>query len=260
MSLEKYFNRPFRKFRELSNLPVSDIRAYAAGPLNKLTSRFYMKRVKELPSYSIDQEEFLRTIWPHNASIETSFTSELDGLFRSLEPYLLRDSTSDAQLVRLLYIVARLTKPDIVLETGVWHGVSSFALLSALEANGGGRLDSIDLPPMDPKTRVDVGSAVPAHLRARWTLTKGSARSTLPTILTELRSYDLFVHDGEHTYNNMMFEFRQVWPFLKSGGLIIVDDAHWNDSVLDFRDEVNCGMWSMERKKGGFVVVLRKPS
>jgi predicted O-methyltransferase YrrM len=260
VSLETYYYRPLRKFCEIPHLTASDIRAYATSPLNKLVSRLHMRRVRELPHYSVTAPDFLRLALGTDTTKELSFTQEVDALIEHLRPYLLRASTSDAQLVRILYLIPRISRPETVIETGVWHGVSSFALLSALEKNGCGILASIDLPPMDPKTRVEVGSAVPAQLRGRWRLTKGSARAVLPSILSELSHCDLFVHDGEHTYTNMMFEFRQIWPHLRTGGLIIVDDAHWNDSVLDFRDEVDCEMWAMERTKGGYVVILRKPS
>ena len=46
----------------------------------------------------------------------------------------------------VLYATVRVARPDIVVETGVGSGVSSTFFLSAMEANGVGRLYSIDLP------------------------------------------------------------------------------------------------------------------
>lgn len=43
-----------------------------------------------------------------------------------------------------LYALARETKPDIVVETGVASGVSSYAILQAMEDNGKGLLYSVE--------------------------------------------------------------------------------------------------------------------
>ena len=47
---------------------------------------------------------------------------------------------------RALYIIARILKPEIVIETGVFEGHSSLALLLALKENNKGHLHSIDVP------------------------------------------------------------------------------------------------------------------
>lgn len=112
---------------------------------------------------------------------------------------------------------------------------------------------------MDPRTRVEVGGAVPERLRGSWNLFKGPAKTNLPRAFQILNGCDFFVHDGEHTYPNMMFEFREAWRHLAAGGLIVADDADWNDSVLDFRDETGSEIWAIPRQKGGYIVVLRKP-
>jgi hypothetical protein len=55
---------------------------------------------------------------------------------------------ADHDGVRLiLYSIVRAYKPEIVVETGVAHGVTSAFLLCAMHENRKGHLYSIDLPP-----------------------------------------------------------------------------------------------------------------
>jgi predicted O-methyltransferase YrrM len=127
-----------------------------------------------------------------------------------------------------------------VIETGVAAGVSSTYILYAMENSGiEGNLISIDagkrefdgirLPQDKP-----VGFLVPYHLRKRWKLIIGLSRSILPHILEELGNIDVFLHDSEHTYENMMFEYTTVWPHLKPGRVIISDNIEWNSAFRDF--------------------------
>src|SRR6266849_2616743 len=57
---------------------------------------------------------------------------------------------------------------------------------------------------------------------------------TNPQLARELPSLDLFTHDSLHTYEHMKFEFEQAFPFLRPGGILIADDALWNDAFWDF--------------------------
>ncbi len=59
-----------------------------------------------------------------------------------------------------------------------------------------------------------------------------------PKLLTESGEVDLFIHDSEHTYQNMMFEFHTVWPYLRKGGLLLSDDIDWNQAFKEFADKV----------------------
>jgi len=140
----------------------------------------------------------------------------------------------------ILYCLVRVLKPDIVLETGVANGVSSAYILKALDENQKGVLISVDLPSVALKAifHKDSGWVVPDELRKRWRLYLGKSSSVLPRILPMLSGVDLFFHDSDHSYSNMMFEFRTVYPFLRQGGVLTSDDATTHDALLDFADSL----------------------
>lgn len=134
-----------------------------------------------------------------------------------------------------MYVICRTTKPEIVVETGVANGVSSYCILQALEKNGRGRLYSIDLPVDNllPPNK-ETGWLVPSYLQRRWMLKIGPTSQLLPPLLDELGQVNLFLHDSEHTYMNMMFEFDAVWPHVWEGGLILSDNVYDNSAFRDF--------------------------
>ena len=147
-----------------------------------------------------------------------------------------------------LYALCRYVKPNIVVETGVHHGVSSSFILSALHHNQNGHLYSIDLPNVKYETDhggihtdqllkgESPGFLVEDYLRGRWTLILGDSKEALPKLLGGLgpESIDIFYHDSKHTYEHMLFEFQTVWPYLKTGGLLLSDDVEWNNAFSDF--------------------------
>jgi predicted O-methyltransferase YrrM len=136
-------------------------------------------------------------------------------------------------LARLSYAIARVLRPQIVIESGVCYGVTSAHLLQALHVNAGGHLHSIDLPPLGKNADAYVGSLVPAALRTRWTLHRGTTKRRLRPLLESLPALDLFLHDSLHTYQNMRMEFSCVWPKLRSGGVVIADDVEGNAAFYE---------------------------
>lgn len=144
-----------------------------------------------------------------------------------------------------LYGLCRLLEPDIVVETGVKFGASSAFILQALADNRKGHLYSIDLPgqgavpahrakgPVQQAPKA-TGYTVPEHLRDRWTLILGDARKELPPLLAQIGPVGLFHHDSAHTYGQVTFELEEAYPSMREGGLVVCDDAPWNNAFLDF--------------------------
>jgi predicted O-methyltransferase YrrM len=145
---------------------------------------------------------------------------------------------------KLIYFLVRSLQPDVMIETGVAHGVSSWTILNAMHKNQKGKLYSIDLPNLDTKRTFNVenyslqsGWVVPDILRQRWELLLGKSSDVLPPLLKKLGSADIFFHDSDHSYENMKYEFETVFDFIKPGGLIISDDVHKNNAFSEFVDE-----------------------
>jgi predicted O-methyltransferase YrrM len=142
----------------------------------------------------------------------------------------------DAGIVRAIWCLIRHLRPVNVVETGVAHGMTSRFILEALETIGAGRLWSIDLPPLNPVTRQEVGVAVrqtgvPVD---RWTYIAGTSRRRLPALLSRLGRIDLFIHDSLHSNRNVLFELECAWRYLSAGGVIVVDDIDVNPAFDTF--------------------------
>lgn len=146
---------------------------------------------------------------------------------------------------KFLYFIIRMAEPEIMVETGVAHGVSSWTILNAMHRNGKGKLYSIDLPNLDLQSynpeniQKTSGWVVPEPLRQRWELRLGSSKELLPSLMAELGNIDVFFHDSDHSYENMLFEFNAVIAGIRPSGLIISDDVHKNNSFTEFVREKN---------------------
>ena len=134
-----------------------------------------------------------------------------------------------------VYFLVLHTKPEIVIETGVSDGMSSFFILSALNENKKGNLYSIDLPEVGmPKLYgKEPGWIVDEALRQRWTLIYGKTEVKLPPLLGKLKHVDIFLHDSEHSYTNMRFEFSMALKYMKEGSLLLSDDVRSNSAFQE---------------------------
>ena len=71
----------------------------------------------------------------------------------------------------LLFFIVKYIKPNIVVETGVAAGFSSYAILKAIEENKKGRLYSSDFPYFRiPNPEKYIGIIVPEKLKKSWDL------------------------------------------------------------------------------------------
>lgn len=158
-----------------------------------------------------------------------------------------RDSYAHIRAPFELWALVRLLSPDHVIEAGVSSGVSSAFFLSALRANGRGRLHSLDLPTPQlgrtfspdkdspvalPPGRAS-GWAVPLELRQGWDLRIGTSQDLLGPLVAELPSIGVFLHDDEHTFENATREFTTIAPKLRPGSVVLADNTNWLDGALE---------------------------
>lgn len=174
---------------------------------------------------------------------ETWVTQAIEAI-RIRGPFRLSHN-ADFTLARFCYLICRALKPRIVLETGVAYGVTSAFILQALECNGNGVLQSVDLPPLGKDTDKFVGILVPRELRHRWRLHRGASKRVLPSLLPELGQVDIFIHDSLHTYWNMKREFEQVKPYLARPSVVIADDVQGNPAFLEWVEEAKPACWGV---------------
>jgi hypothetical protein len=153
-----------------------------------------------------------------------------------------------------LYALYRHLRPRVAVETGVANGFSTAFALQALDQNGEGHLHSVDLPrevgrAYEPgtfyegegragiPTGSEPGWLIPPHLKKRWTLVLGRTQDELPPLLERLGTVDSFMHDSEHSFDCMWFEFNEAWPHLREGGVLLSDDVNSTDAFPRFSRE-----------------------
>ena len=174
---------------------------------------------------------------------------------------------TDHYKAAILYVICRIIKPKLVVETGVASGTSTVGILSALEANHEGALHSIDLPAGRYTTDSGVlwedisspkgpGWLVPERLKPRWTIHIGPSRALLQKVLSRAESIELFYHDSEHTKENMDYELELAFEHLGADGWILADNSNWSNSF-----QALCQRHSLDSiQLFPFLGVARKPS
>lgn len=171
-------------------------------------------------------------------------------------------SDADEALASAMWCAVRHLHPVTVLETGVARGVTSRMVLEAITLNDDGHLWSIDLPYLfDRSLHSQTAVAVPHKCRERWTYVRGSSRRRLRPLVSELGQVDVFLHDSLHTVRNMLFEMETVWPRLRPGGLMFIDDVD-KSAFRDFVHKVRPEQSMVFRSADGpwMFGVLRKSS
>jgi Methyltransferase domain len=153
-----------------------------------------------------------------------------------------------------LYAIYRHLRPQAAVETGVANGFSTAFALLALERNGAGHLYSVDLPREvgrdyeagtfyegEGRAGIPSGSEagwlIPVELKERWTLVLGRTQDELSPLLERLETIDSFMHDSEHSFDCMWFEFNEAWAHLREGGVLLSDDVNSTEAFPRFSRE-----------------------
>jgi predicted O-methyltransferase YrrM len=155
-------------------------------------------------------------------------TAAIDAREATLERAYPEYFTVEAQMSELLYLLVRLTRPEVLLETGVADGRSTAVTLAALAANGAGTPHSVEISDQ-------VGGLVDD--RSRWQLhVIDPSRDDFERVVRGLDTIDLFLHDGDHSYSAQTHEYETVWPRMREGGLFLSDDIDYSWAFVHFLD------------------------
>ena len=183
--------------------------------------------------------------------------SRLNGLKqypRAMKPYVLT-----------LYEIIRENKPEKVLEIGVQNGISTKTILTAMGANGNGKLISVD-----HKHRETILDADFSDLKDRWKLIVGNShdQNTITEVvesLSEEEKFDILFIDGDHKMPGIQQDWEAYTPLVKSGGIILMHDIiNPNEEVSQVWDKITwekfAFTWGLARNRipVGFGIV-RKP-
>jgi predicted O-methyltransferase YrrM len=129
-----------------------------------------------------------------------------------------------------LYALTRWLRPAAVVESGGFVGMSSAFMLKALADE---KLTTSKLYSIEWDEQCEMGSLIPVELRNGFVPMRGKVedflrRDQLPDPI------DMFLHDSSHSYRHMLWEFRQFWPRLRDGGLLVSHDVQMNSAFPEF--------------------------
>ena len=152
-----------------------------------------------------------------------NFIGEAEKLFDSvvakLQPVTNLRWNAEKQLFTLLYALVKANNPKIVIETGVANGITTNAIMKALEFNENkGELHSFDVLKETSKAYIGSGNWN-FHL-----LNVKNSHKQLMSEIIKLPKVDIWVHDSNHGYRWQKFEYLLALKSLNSGGILISDD------------------------------------
>ncbi len=217
--------------RALNHMSLEQLAMYLNVKLDKIEG-YYTELLKD--------EEFLAEI---NEQIHYARKFYQKGICKKE----MLDSVDWMAIQRIiLYILVRLFKPTVCLETGVFYGGNTCFILNALRRNKHGHLISIDLPSntIKPIQRhhlvgdtediplgLDIGFLVHESQKKRWQLIRGDSHQEIPKIKKPI---NLYIHDSEHAFHFIRKEMSLVWKKLSKNAVIIADDLDWSNGFFSF--------------------------
>lgn len=127
------------------------------------------------------------------------------------------------------YAIVRITKPQLVVETGTDKGLGTLVIHKALAKNRKGTLVTMD-------SNLDAGYLIAGLESDQVQVALGDSVELLSE--PGFPAIDIFIHDSLHTYKHEMAEFSVAFSKLRRGGILISDDSEC-EALLDFADSVD---------------------
>ncbi|NQT75669.1 MAG: class I SAM-dependent methyltransferase [Candidatus Omnitrophica bacterium] len=153
-----------------------------------------------------------------------------------------------------LYLLTKMLRPRIIIETGCNVGFSSTFIALAIKENDNGcmfytmdprlehypqgspisfkysheRQQEINYYSLSLRGKHEPLGIVPQDLRKYIIFKAGRSSNILPDLLKDNPKIDIFFHDSDHSYRNAIWECTTIWPYLRTGGYVLVHDVSHN--------------------------------
>jgi predicted O-methyltransferase YrrM len=124
--------------------------------------------------------------------------------------------TAEVEVLEFLRTIVTTTKPDLVVETGTFSGVSTLWIAEGLEANGRGRVITCEY---DPEIYKNAKARIEASGLSRWIELRNESSLDMKIDGT----IDLFFSDSDMSIRER--EIRRFLPQINPYGLILMHDA-----------------------------------
>ena len=156
----------------------------------------------------------------------------------------------------LILFICLYIKPDIVVETGVAAGFSTYSILEALRINKRGHLYSSDFPYFrisNPEKYI--GIIVPENLKKRWDLYIKGDKKNLDEIKTKIKKIDFFHYDSDKSFFGRNRSLRQLKNMINENTWLLFDDIQDNSHFKFFVEKSykNWKIFSYKNKWIGLV-------
>ena len=129
------------------------------------------------------------------------------------------------------YAVARITRPAVVIETGVDKGLGSVLIAAALLRNGHGRYYGTDIDP-------SAGRLLSGPYAAVGEILYGDSLASLAAFD---RPIDLFINDSDHSADYEAREYRAIAAKLAPGAIVLGDNVDYTDALVRWSEEAGRG-------------------
>ncbi len=213
--------------------------------IDKIISRFHLinkkkKNIIDLENYMINISDFCiskdKSLWEEAKKFGIKLNKEGNTKLKDIKLPL-----GGGGAYELLYFITRLTKPNVIVETGVAAGFSSQAFLEAIDKNKKGKLFSSDFPYFkEENPEKYIGLLVDERYKINWDLFIEGDLNFIKVLSNKLKgkSIDLFHYDSDKSYRSRENTFQVIKKYLNKNCIIIFDDIqdnlHFNNLLLNY--------------------------
>jgi predicted O-methyltransferase YrrM len=129
---------------------------------------------------------------------------------------------------RFIYAFAKHYQPNLIVEVGTDTGGTAVGWARALKENARGKLICVDMDAYHTNTyprSVQLNLGKIGLPESQYELRQGNSRELIPALAREKKGeVDIYLVDGDHSYEGALADMENGLPMMRSGGFILVHD------------------------------------